>query len=146
MGLHVNRKMCFLKRFNLFIHERPRQRGRNIGRGRSRLPVGGAWCEAPSLDLGSRPRKAYSLTDLSLSLPPSHPFFLLPKCPGQSWPPSFTTSSTPLPWGLWFASMLFQPQDYLEGKKLLELHHVTDAIRRLFEGMMSVSVSWTLDL
>ena len=30
----------FLKRFYLFIHERHRERGRDTGRGRSRLPVG----------------------------------------------------------------------------------------------------------
>ena len=35
----VCRKL-FLKRFYLFIHERHRERGRDIGRGRSRLPMG----------------------------------------------------------------------------------------------------------
>ena len=31
---------CFFLRFYLFIHERHTERGRDIGRGRSRLPVG----------------------------------------------------------------------------------------------------------
>ena len=40
----------FLKIFYLFIHERHTKRGRDIGRGRSRLPEGGAWCGTISQD------------------------------------------------------------------------------------------------
>ena len=38
--MHLIRKFDFLKRFYLFIHERHTERGRDTGRGRSRLPVG----------------------------------------------------------------------------------------------------------
>ena len=37
---NVTLNIYFLKRFYLFIHETPRERGRDTGRERSRLPVG----------------------------------------------------------------------------------------------------------
>ena len=37
---HFRDKVNFFLRFYLFIHERHREKGRDIGRGRSRLPVG----------------------------------------------------------------------------------------------------------
>ena len=40
----------FLKRFYLFIHERHRGRGRDIGRGRSRLLAGSLICRTRSQD------------------------------------------------------------------------------------------------
>ena len=36
----INKQVGFLKRFYLFIHESHRDRGRDIVRGRSRLPAG----------------------------------------------------------------------------------------------------------
>ena len=40
----------FFKRFYLFIHERHRERGRDIGRGRSRLHAGSPmWDSIPGL-------------------------------------------------------------------------------------------------
>ena len=44
------RLLFYFLRFYLFIHERPRERGRNTGRGRSRLYAGSLMCGTRSWD------------------------------------------------------------------------------------------------
>ena len=53
----------FFLRFYLFVHERHRERGRNTGRGRSRLPVGSLmWDSIPGLQDHTLSRKQIPLT------------------------------------------------------------------------------------
>ena len=62
-------KMTFLKKI-LFIHERHRERGGDIGRGRSRLHTRSAWCGTGSQDPGIL---TWAKGRCSTTEPPRHP-------------------------------------------------------------------------
>ena len=66
--------LMIFKRFYLFIHVRHRERGRDIGRGRRRLPMVGAQCGTRSKDSGIMPQ---TKSRCSITEPPTYPYLMI---------------------------------------------------------------------